>query len=62
VVPHGDLVKIKLTCSPEQQRALIEACDKARKGSRFVKVERDAVMALIVDQSRLVNANRVEVE
>lgn len=37
----------------EQYNHLYDALDKARKGSEFVKVQRDALAALLIEHSEL---------
>jgi hypothetical protein len=54
--------KITLATTGAQLAALITACDKVRKGTKSVTVDRQALMNLITDQSEIVNAARLVIE
>lgn len=53
--------KLKLETSTDQMDDLHRAADKARKGGK-VKVERDALMALLIDHGRLLKVHEGRVE
>jgi hypothetical protein len=48
--------KIELCCTEGQHHGLLVACDKVRKGTKSVTVDRQALMNLLIDQGRLLRA------
>lgn len=45
--------EFKPTLSQDEFEHLHEQCDKARKGSKFVRVEKEALECLLLDHSNL---------
>ena len=47
---------LRLTLTADQEHHLYEAVNNARKSTKFVKVDKDALFALLVDHGRALAA------
>jgi vacuolar-type H+-ATPase subunit D/Vma8 len=46
-------MKVKLLATRAQYRSLREALDTTRRGTKFIKVEREALDKILLDHSRI---------